>query len=285
VEEIIMKKLLCISGILLISTLLFVPKASATDFEWTTKKELELKAPTLDISQSEDGKWLFILNPGEILIYSIPEEIVKNRIPVDKAFDDLKHFESNNTLILTSSKKGVLKIIQLEPIEQFDIAGLPFKGPEKAPVTIAVFGDYQCPYCARLDPLMEQILSKHPDNVKFVFKNFPLSSHKFAKKAAQASLSAAIQGKFWEFHKKLYENYKKLDDAKIQEIAKELNLDMEKFNQEIDSPDIKNLIMRDISDALKAGVNGIPTIFINGKVVKSRTPENIEAMINKEIEK
>ncbi|MGA1840999.1 MAG: DsbA family protein [bacterium] len=280
-----MKKILCISGILLILTVLFVPKASTTDFEWTIKKELELKAPALDISQSEDGKWIFILSPGEILIYSNPEDKVKTRIPVDKALDGLLYYESNNTLILTSSRERILKIIQLEPIEKFDISGSPFKGPETAPVTIVVFGDYQCPYCARLDPVMDQIIDKHSKNAKLVFKHFPLSSHKFAKIAAQAALSAGIQGKFWEFHKRLFENYNDLDEAKIQEIAKGLNLDMEKFNQDINNPDINNLIMRDIGNALEAGVNGIPTIFINGKEVKSRSPENIEAMINEEIER
>jgi protein-disulfide isomerase len=280
-----MKKLLCIFGIFLILTWLFVPKASTTDLEWTIKKELDLKAPTLDISQSEDGQWIFILSPGEILIYSNPEDKVMNRIPVDKAFDRVIHYESNNTLVLTSSRKSILKIIQLEAIEKIDILGSPFKGPGDGPVTIAVFADYQCPYCARLEPLIDQILNKHPQNVKLVYKHFPIASHKFAKKASQAALSAGIQGKFWEFHTRLFENFKNLDDTKIQEIAKELTLDMEKLNKDMESPEINRLIMRDISNAKEAGVTGIPTIFINGRRVKNRSIEIIEAMIKEELDK
>jgi hypothetical protein len=117
--------------------------AIAIDLDWTTKTQLDLKGPTRDVAQSADGKWVFILTPGEILVYSVPEGRVINRIPVDKAFDRLMHFASNNTLVLTSRSENTLKIIQLETIHDFDFTGLPFKGPEDAPVTLAVFGDYQ----------------------------------------------------------------------------------------------------------------------------------------------
>jgi protein-disulfide isomerase len=283
-EDLIMKKLLCICGIFFIITCILVPKASTTNLEWTIKKELDLKAPALDISQSGDGQWIFILSMGEITIYSNIEDKVINRIPVDKAFDKVTHYESNNTLILTSSRENILKIIQLEAIEEFDFSGLPFLGPEDAPVTITVFADYQCPYCASLEPLIEQVLKKHPKDVKLVYKHFPISSHKFAKNAAEAALAAGIQGKFWEFHKRLFKDYKNLDDTKIQEIAKELKLDMEKLNQDINNSDIQRLILRDINDAQKADVAGIPTIFINGRRVKSRTLETLEAMIKEELE-
>lgn len=280
-----MKKMLCICVCFLILTWLFVPQASTTDLEWSLVKELELKAPTLDIIQSKDGQWIFILSPGEIFVYSNPDDKVINRIPVDKAFDRVVHSESTNTLILTSSREKILKILQLEAIEKFDISGSSFKGPENAPIILAVFGDYQCPYCARLEPLIEQVLNKHSQNVKFVYKHFPIASHQFAKKAAEAAVSAGIQGKFWEFHTKLFENYQNLDDSKIQEIAKGLNLDMEKLNQDMNNPDIQRLIIRDINDAQEAGVAGIPTIFINGRRVKSRTFETLDAMIKEELEK
>jgi hypothetical protein len=120
-----------------------VSHAIAIDLDWTIKKQLDLKGPTLDVSQSKDGQWVFILTPGEILVYSAPEGRVINRIPVGKAFDRLIHFASNNTLILTSRSESTLKIIQLETIYTFDVSGLPFLGPEHAPVTLAVFGDYE----------------------------------------------------------------------------------------------------------------------------------------------
>jgi len=113
------------------------------DVDWAIIKQINLGAKPLDIAASGDGKSIFILVPGEILIYSISEDRVTNRIPIDKDFDRITHSEKTNTLILTSSSSKRLKIIQGEPIHKIDLSGLPFKGPADAPVTVAVFDDYQ----------------------------------------------------------------------------------------------------------------------------------------------
>ena len=123
--------------------LICVPQLFSADWEWTTKKQLNLEAPPLDISTSADGRWIFILAPGEVLVYSISEDKVVNHTPVDWAFNRLTHSAKNNTLILSSLSEKRLKVIQLELIHKIDISGLPFKGPDHAPITIAVFGDYQ----------------------------------------------------------------------------------------------------------------------------------------------
>jgi hypothetical protein len=120
-----------------------VPELFPADLEWTMKKQLNLEASPLDISTSADGQWIFILAPGKILVYSVSEDKVVNRIPVDKAFDRLRHSARSNTLVLSSRSGRMLKIIQLELIHKIDISGLPFKGPEHARVTMAVFTDYQ----------------------------------------------------------------------------------------------------------------------------------------------
>ena len=138
-----MKKLLQVLSIFLILVGFFVPQAITTDIEWTIRKELDLKAPTLDISQSPDGRWLLILTPGEILVYSTQEDKVINRIPVDKAFDRMVYSPLRNTLILSSRSGNIVKIFQLEAVHKFDLSGLPFKGPEPSPITLVVFGDYQ----------------------------------------------------------------------------------------------------------------------------------------------
>jgi hypothetical protein len=120
-----------------------IPQLFAANVEWTPKKPLDLGASTLDMATSLDGRWIFILAPGEILVYSVSEEKVVNRIPVDKAFDRLTHSPKTNTIILGSGTEKTLKIIELEVIHSFAISGLPIRGPQDAPVTIAVFGDYQ----------------------------------------------------------------------------------------------------------------------------------------------
>lgn len=130
------------------------------------------------------------------------------------------------------------------------------------------------------------MLEKNPKEVKLVFKNFPLTKHRFAIKAATAALAANKQGKFWEFHDRLFENYKNLNDTKIQEIAKELALDMERFNKDMKDPAIQKLIFRDMKDARQAGVRGIPTVFINGKLLRSRRGlRGFQQMIDAELKK
>jgi len=130
------------------------------------------------------------------------------------------------------------------------------------------------------------VLDKNPDNVKLVFKNFPRRRHKSAAKAAAAALAAKEQGKFWEFHDKLFENSRALNDAKIQEIAEGLGLDMEKFNSDIESPAIQQLIVRDMTNGQEVGVRGTPAVYINGKQMKKRRSlEVFQEMIDAEVKK
>ena len=115
----------------------------AATLDWEITKQIKLEGAPLDVATSTDGRWIFALAPGEVLVYSMIEGKVINRIPVDKIFDMLTHSGKDNTLVLGSHSGKTLKIIQLEVIHTIDISGLPFKGPEHAPVTITVFGDYQ----------------------------------------------------------------------------------------------------------------------------------------------
>jgi protein-disulfide isomerase len=129
------------------------------------------------------------------------------------------------------------------------------------------------------------VLEKYPQQVKLVFKNFPLASHTFARKAAIAALAANAQGKFWEFHDALLKNFNKLDDAKVQQIATEVGLNIEKFNKEMGDPALEKLVARDVNDGQEAGIRGVPTVFINGKSLKNHSVPGIEEMIAAELKK
>jgi protein-disulfide isomerase len=130
------------------------------------------------------------------------------------------------------------------------------------------------------------VLEKYPNKIKLVFKNFPLSSiHPFAHQAALAALAAHAQGKFWEFHNTLFEHYKTLNDVQIQEIAKGLKLDMEKFNREMKGPSLQKLIARDIEEGRQAGVEGIPALFVNGKLPPGGSLQGLEDLIEAELKK
>ena len=133
-------------------------------------------------------------------------------------------------------------------------------------------------------PELEQLLEKYPTDVKVVFKNFPIRSHKFAIQAAMAALAAGRQDKFWEFHDELFKNYNRLNEEKIQEIVTQLGLDKTKFEEQRKSPVEAARIQQDYEEALSLGVRGTPTLFINGKKLKNRSMQNMEAIINEELE-
>jgi hypothetical protein len=128
---------LCLSG-----GPLFLPTAQAS-LEWKVLKDLDLKASPLDVAPSADGQWLYILTPGEILIYSLQEGKITDQLPVGKEFDRIVSLPRANGLTLSSSTKNTIQIIMLENVSTIDVSGLPFKGPRDAPVVIAVFDDYQ----------------------------------------------------------------------------------------------------------------------------------------------
>lgn len=132
-------------------------------------------------------------------------------------------------------------------------------------------------------PVFEQLLSKYPDEVKLVYKNYPLPSHKYAAKAAMAALAAGRQGKFWEFHDELYKNYNRLNDQKIEEIVLQLGLDETKFDQDKKSSQLSARIQRDWKDGKQIGIRGTPTLFINGKKVKNRSIKKMEALIDEQL--
>lgn len=132
-------------------------------------------------------------------------------------------------------------------------------------------------------PLLEQVLENNPGNVKIVFKNFPLRRHKFATKAAMAALAADGQGKFWAFHDRLFENYKQLNDQKIKEIARDLGLDMEKFEKQMKDPGVLAQIRQDLLDGNQAGVRGTPTVFIGGRLLRNWSPKEFQMLIDKEL--
>jgi hypothetical protein len=121
----------------------FFPQIVRADLEWRIIKDLDLKTTPLDVAPSGDGQRLFVLTPGEILIYSAQEGKIIDRIPVDKEFDRITSLPRGDTLTITSSTKKTLQVILLETVYKLDLTGRSFKGPADAPVAIAVFNDYQ----------------------------------------------------------------------------------------------------------------------------------------------
>lgn len=152
----------------------------------------------------------------------------------------------------------------LDPVP-LNLAGAPSRGPEKARVTLVEFSDFQCPVCIQVTPKLKAVLSLFPNDVRLVFKQFPLDSHSAARLAAAASIAAQEQGKFWEMHDKLYANARYITRTAVLNWAKEFSLDLPKFTATLDSPRTKTRIDREITEGLRAGVEGTPSLFVNGK--------------------
>ncbi len=135
--------MLLVLTFLLVAGRTFFPPIVQADFEWKVIRDLDLQTTPLDVAPSADGKWLYILTPGEILVYSFPEAKITDRIPVDKDFDRVVSLPRADALTLSSTAKKAIQIILLEAVYKIDVGGLPFRGPQDALVTVVVFDDYQ----------------------------------------------------------------------------------------------------------------------------------------------
>jgi protein-disulfide isomerase len=133
-------------------------------------------------------------------------------------------------------------------------------------------------------PVLEQVFEQNAEKVKIVFKNFPIRGHAFAVKAAQAALAAHSQGKFWAFHDLLFKNYNTLSDSKIEEFRIKLGLDADRFQARLKDPQVLAQINADAGLGRKLGVRGTPTVFVNGRLLKDRSPRGFEAAVNEALQ-
>ena len=275
-----------IAGIFLSAMMSLFPgivSAQPSDIDWTPVGQIKLESPPLDVENTADGELVFVLMPGKVVVYDKSANRQLNQIPVDQGYDRLTYATESETLILTSSSTNALKVIHIHQVYTISVEGSPFLGPENAPVTIAVFDDYECGYCAKMEAVFSQLLAKYPQDLKLVIKQYPLRNHSNARQAALAVMAAHKQGKFWEFHSQLFANQTELSIQKMDEIAKSFDLNMEQFRKDVLSRDVLSMIVRDVREGQKIGVSGTPTIFLNGKQVKDRTFKNLDKLIEREL--
>jgi protein-disulfide isomerase len=139
------------------------------------------------------------------------------------------------------------------------------QGPADASVTLLEYGDYQCPYCGAAYPIVKQVQQAMGDGLRFVFRNFPIStSHPHAEQAAEAAEAAAAQGQFWPMHDLLYENQRHLETQDLVGYARQLGLDAERFQRELDEGLHAARVHEDFMSGVRSGVNGTPSFYVNG---------------------
>ncbi len=166
-------------------------------------------------------------------------------------------------------------------VDKLDLSRAPVRGQAQAPVTIIEFSDLQCPFCASVTPTLRELMKQYPDQVRWVFKSFPLDFHADSPLAHAAALAAERQGKFWEMHDLIFANQHTIKRDNLLAEARSLNLDMDRFTTDLDSPDIKKQLAADKREGESLGVNGTPAFFINGTFLSGAMPiEQFQAAIN-----
>ena len=179
---------------------------------------------------------------------------------------------ARDALVASLRSKHATRIL-LEPDRAPVVAGdSPAKGPADAPVTIVEFSDFQCPFCSRVLPAIEETLKVYGDQVRVVFRQYPLNIHPQAQKAAEASLCANDQGKFWELHDAMFADQRALAVEQLKAKAAGLGLNAETFAACLDGSKYAEKVAEDMNHGISVGVNGTPALFVNGRFLSGAVP-------------
>ncbi|MCE9642955.1 MAG: thioredoxin domain-containing protein [Candidatus Andersenbacteria bacterium] len=162
------------------------------------------------------------------------------------------------------SKPAAANVVPANLVDRLARSDSAFQGPADAKVTVVEFGDFQCPACGSLYPAFKQAMQDNKDkSVRFVFRNYPLPQHQFAPLAAEASLYALAQNKFWEFHDILFEHQDNLTQADLENYAKQIGFNADDFKNALDNHTYKGIVDRDKADGVALGLDHTPTVYIN----------------------
>lgn len=162
----------------------------------------------------------------------------------------------------------------------------PSKGPVDAPILLVEYSDYECPYCGRAQPAVQQVLRTYGDRVRLVFRDFPLKMHRNASAAAQAGLCAQEQGRFWEYHDTLFAHQRQLRPDDLRRYAANLQLDTAAFDACLESDRYATAIDADLASGEQHGVSGTPAFFINGRRLSGAQPfAAFQQLIDDELER
>jgi protein-disulfide isomerase len=232
--------------------------------------------------------------PTDAQIDSVYEEAAARiNAPRDSVAPQIEAFLQNRTRrarydSLISALRDEYEVRNyLEP-PRFEVEATgPAKGPDNAPVTIVEFSDFECPFCLRINPTLKQVMEEYEGQVRLVFRQFPLNNiHPNAQKAAEASLCADAQGRFWEMHDAMFDNPRELAVADLKTRAAEIGLDEEAFATCLDTGEFADKVTADLNAGRALGVSGTPALYINGRFLSGAQPfEVISRVIEDELQR
>ncbi len=262
----------------LIAEQLFIQEAKSKN---VTPEQLVQTEVTAKVAEPSDAEVQKVYDENKAQLGGQTLESVKPRIV---EFLKQQKAEERHTAYVEELKGKYKTTVALKaPKVDVSTAGRPARGPANAPVTIIEFSDYECPFCKRAEVVVQEVVKLYPDKVKLVYRHFPLEFHAQAKPAAEASACAGAQGKFWEFHDKLFAGTT-LTPERYKTIAAEIGLDQAKFDQCIQKGEMKAQVEQDMADAAAVGVTGTPAFFINGRMISGAQPvEKFKEIIDEEL--
>jgi protein-disulfide isomerase len=167
------------------------------------------------------------------------------------------------------------------PVQAISVDDDPVRGAANAPVTIVEFTDFQCPACAAMQPVLEEVLKSYGNKVRLVVRDFPLAMHADARKAAEAANAAHAQGKFFEYSDLLFKRQKALDIPSLKKYASELGLDRARFDAALDGGKFAAEIKHDIDDGEFYGIDTTPAVFVNGVALRELSVEALRALVDR----
>ena len=248
------------------------------DLNWSVQATWTIPVKPLDIAQTLDNKKVFILGADSKVHIFTPDGKKMGDLPVDANTTAIDIAPRGEMLYLINGKSNSYTAIDISFNQKIDITGAPVQGKADAPVTMVVFSDFECPWCSKLKPVLDQLLAHNKDKLRIVFKHMPLQMHLQAEPAALAAIAAQKQGKFWEMHDALFEITNWTPNM-IDETAQKIGLNMEKFKADLGNQETQKQLGKDKTDAQMADVTSTPSLFVNGRPVRDRSLQALQAMV------
>jgi len=259
---------------------LFDAAAKTAGLDRSALIEKEITSKVTPVSEADITSWY---EANKSRVQGAPLDQVRTPI---RSYLTQERMQAVRAEYLERLKRATPVRIMLEPPRQhIAAADGPARGSASAPIEIIEFSDFQCPFCQRAYPTVRQVLNTYGDRIRLVYRHYPLPNHPNARPAAEAAACAAEQGKFWQYHDRLFENQTKLSDADLKQHAAELGLNTAQFNACVDGHKPKAQVDADLRAGQEAGVDGTPAFFVNGRMVSGAQPYDVfKRVIDEELE-
>lgn len=236
------------------------------------------------VSEPDEGEIVKLMSQYRS---QLAEDDLQARAQIVQALTQREKQQRSQDLRQVLFAEAGVEILLQPPRVEFTIAdGTPFRGPADAPVVLIEYTDFQCPFCTRVQPTLNELMKRYDGQIRHVFKNLPLPMHAEAQLAGAASLCARDQGKFWEYHDWLFANQRTLSRDSMVAQAAEFGMDAEVFTSCIDRGTYLGVVRADMAEANGFGITGTPGFLINGRVLTGALPiEEFEAIIDSELQR